>query len=100
MTTTFVFTCVLWTNTTFTQIFQVPVSEYGTAQITQQVGGFKYDADVIEEKVNSVKITHIASGAKASAYTMEWPQNTLVARLEIGDEQSSMDCDIKRQAQP
>lgn len=95
MTTTMILYCILWVSSQPTVILQQQV-DYGMAEINQTVGEFKFHADVYEEKMNYVEITHSKTEAMASAYTLEWPQRTLAARLQVAGQQSSLDCEIKK----
>lgn len=95
MTAPLIFSCLLWVNSQPTEILQQPI-DYGMAEINLTIGDFKFHGDVYEEKVNSVQITHVPTGAIASSYTLEWPQRTLTTRLQIAGQQSSLDCEIKQ----
>ncbi len=95
MTTKLVLSCILWVSSQPTEVLQQPI-DYGMAEINLSIGEFKFHADVFEEKMNYVEITHVNTGAVASAYTLEWPQRTLATRLQIAGQQSSLDCEIKK----
>ena len=99
MTAQLILSCILWVSNQPTEVLQQPI-DYGMAEINQVVGDFKFHADVFEEKINYVEITHLNKGAMASAYTLEWPQRTLTARLQIAQLQSSLDCEIKKIIRP
>lgn len=98
MTAVLTLSCILWTNTTPTQVIEKPIGEYGTAEITFDGEDFKFLANVIEEKINYLEIAHVKTGAQSSGYTLQWPQNSLVVRLQVGAQQSSVDCTIKSKA--
>jgi hypothetical protein len=100
MTAALIFSCLVWTNTTLTQIIDQPINEYGVAEIRAETPDFKFFANVFEERVNYVEITHIKTSAQAMAYTIQWPQDTLITKLRIGELDSSLDCSIKYPVQP
>lgn len=95
MTTTLILSCILWVSSQPTEALQQPI-DFGMGEINQTIGEFKFHAEVFEEKMNYVEITHEKTGAMASAYTLDWPQRTLAARLQIAGQQSSLDCEIKK----
>ena len=100
MTAALIFSCIVWTNTTLTQIVEEPINEYGVAEIHAESGEFKFFANVWEERINYLEITHVATGAQSMAYTIQWPQDTLIAKLRLRDLDSSLDCTIKHPVQP
>lgn len=93
---TFVLVCVLWSKPEI-KIIEVPVDEYAMAFVEETFGEFKFEASVIEERMNSVKISHVSKNVSSHSYSARDLQlKSLVTRLQIGNEDSSLDCDIRQ----
>lgn len=93
--TTFILACTLW-GAPNVELVAVPISEYGTAEMNQQVGQFQFEASVVEERMNYIKITHMPSetstqASSPSAYT----HKSLSLRMNTKTSQASLDCDVK-----
>ncbi len=96
MTTAFILTCILWVKGDFTTLLDVPISEYGIAEIKQNKSGFLFEADVLEERMNSLKITHIQKDISTSAFTYEFPQKTLHVQLTSGADEATLSCEVMK----
>ncbi len=96
MTTAIILSCILWVKGDYTTLMDVPVSEYGMAEIQNEKSGFLFEADVLEERLNSLKIKHIKKDVSTSAYTYEHAQRTLYVKLSAGADEASLTCEIKK----
>lgn len=95
----YVLACVLWAKPDV-QLVEVPVDEYGMANMQNEFNEFTFQASIIEENMNSVKITDNKSASSAEAYAPMDPQlKSLTIRLQAGEQQASLDCEIKIKSQ-
>lgn len=95
----YVLFCILWSKPQ-TELFEAPVSEYGIAELNKDFGEFNFSADIFEEKMNSVKITHIPTQISTQANASSDPQQrSFYIKLDMGEKQASLDCEM-RQKQP
>ena len=96
----YVLFCVLWAKPNI-ELFEVPVNEYAMADMNRNFGEFNFEASVFEEKMNSVKITHLPTQISTQANSSsDYQQKSLYIKLDLGEEQASLDCEMKRLAQP
>ena len=94
--TSLVFVCILWSKPNV-KIVQVPVSDYAMAVVKESFGDFEFNGDVLEEKVNSVKITHVPTQVSSLALAPgDATQRSLYNKIEVGEREASMDCDIRK----
>ncbi len=96
MTAVFILSCMLWVKGDYLTPLTVPVSEYGMAEIKYEKSGFLFQADIIEEKMNSVQIRHIAKDVSVFATSTQYPQQNLYTKIQVGEQEASLDCEIKR----
>ena len=92
----YVLACVLWAKPNV-ELIEVPVDQYGTATMQKDFNGFSFESSIIEEHMNSVKITYKKSDTSAESYA---PTDPLLKSLTIrmstsDDQQASLDCEIK-----
>lgn len=93
--TSFILACTLW-GAPNVELVEVPVSEYGTAEMNQQVGQFQFEASVMEERLNYIKITHVPSEASTQASAPSaYSHKSLSLRMNTKTSQASLDCDVK-----
>lgn len=91
----FLLSCILWVKGDYTTIQEVPL-EYGMAQIRVEKSGFVFEADAMEEQMNSMKITHPSSQSETMVVAY---QNSLYAKLSIQGMEASSSCEIKKKIQ-
>lgn len=92
----YVLYCILWSKPDV-RITETPVSEYGVATMSEQFNQFEFEATVIEEKMNSVKIKHLTSGYESSAYAPnDHTQRSLSIRMEIAADAATLDCEMRQ----
>ncbi len=96
MTTAFILSCILWVNGDYTTLLNIPVSEYGIAAFKQEKSGFVFEADVLEERMNSMTISHRARGVSSFVASSDIPQRSLYTKLTVGREEASLDCEVKK----
>jgi hypothetical protein len=76
-------------------IKEVSINEYAMAQISYQKDNEWYlEADVVESKLNSIKLTHKPTGAVAEAHSLDYPLNHLFVSLEVQNKKATVDCDL------
>ncbi len=95
----YVLFCILWSKPQV-ELVEVPVNEYAMAAMNKEFGEFNFEADIFEEKMNSVKITHLPSQISTQANaSADRQQRSLYINLNLGEKQASLDCEM-REAQP
>lgn len=91
--------CIMWSKPDI-QLIEVPVSEWGIAEVNQNHGDFNFYADVMEEKMNSMKITHIQSNISSQVHAPnDYQQRSLSIKLDAGVNEASLDCEMRRKPQ-
>lgn len=76
-------------------VVQVPVDEYAMATLSQVHNGVRFEATVIEAKLNSVSIESLEQPLKTMSYSMrDYEQRSLSTRLDFHGAQASMDCEL------
>ena len=89
--------CILWSKPEI-KLIEVPVSEYAMATMNEDFRDFNFYADIVEEKMNSIKITHLASGASADASAPnDHQQRSLSMHLRMPETEASLDCEMRQQ---
>jgi hypothetical protein len=89
------FKCVSVLNTEI-QIHETKLDEWAMAKISYvKDNEWQFEADVIENKINSIILTHLPTGTVAEAHSYEFPFNSLFVSLEIKNKKSTVDCDLK-----
>lgn len=93
----FVLACILWSKPNVKNI-KVPVDEYAMATLQAEFNEFLFEATVVEERMNSVKISYRspADTISADAYSSDLTQRTLTTKLTVGDHQASLDCEVQK----
>ncbi len=87
--------CILWSKPEI-KVIKVPVNEYAMAFIEETFGEFKYEASVVEGRINSVKISHFKKDVSSHSYSASDLQlKSLVTRLQVVEDESSLDCDVR-----
>ena len=91
----YVLACVLWAKPNV-DLVEVPVGEYGTATMQKDFGNFIFEGTVIEEHMNSVKITYKKSESSAESYAPTDPLlKSLSIRLIEAQDEATLDCEVK-----
>lgn len=96
MTTALILSCILWVKGDYTTLLKLPISEYGVVDFRQEKSGFIFEADVLEERMNSMKITHQALGVSNFVASADIPQKSFYTKLTVQSEEASLDCEIKK----
>lgn len=96
MTTALILSCILWVKGDYTTLLDIPISEYGIASFQQEKMGFVFQADVLEERMNSMTITHQAQAVSNFVASADIPQRSLYAKLTVGSEEASLNCEVKK----
>lgn len=95
---TYVLYCILWSKPEV-KLIKAPIDQYGMATISEIFKPFEFEATVIEEKMNSVKIKHIQTGFTSFAYAPnDYTQRSLSIKSDIFEDAASLDCEIKQKA--
>lgn len=93
--TSFILACTLWGAPNI-ELVEIPVSEYAMAEMNKIVGPFQFEASVMEESLNYIKITHLATQASTqTSATSAYGHKSLSLRMDIQNNQASLDCDVK-----
>jgi hypothetical protein len=91
----YVLSCVLWAKPQV-DIVQIPVSEFAMADLKKTFGDFQFEASVLEEELNYVKITHLPTQFSSEANaSRDHKQKSFYIKLDLNDSQASLDCEIK-----
>lgn len=94
----YVLYCILWSKPDV-KLIEAPVDQYGMSTISETFNQFEFEATVMEEKMNSVKIKHIQSGFAAFAYAPnDYTQRSLSIKSDVLEDAASLDCDIRKTA--
>lgn len=88
--------CILWSKPN-TALIEAPINEYAMAAISQDLGEFHFEADVIEEKLNSLKIVHTPTQFSTMAYSEDDRQRTMYVKMEMAEKAASLTCEIRPQ---
>ena len=92
----YVLFCILWSKPEV-KLMEVPVSEYGMVTISENHLDFNFYADVFEEKLNSMKLTHLATGISAHvAAPNDYQQRSLFTKLDVGTTEATLDCEMRQ----
>ena len=93
----YVLFCVLWSKPEV-KLIETKVNEYAMATMNENFGDFNFYADVIEEKVNSLKLTHLPTQISTFVTApRDYQQRSLYTKLEIGQVEGSLDCEMRQQ---
>lgn len=95
--TSFILACTLW-GAPNVELVQIPVSEFGMADMNQQVGQFQFEASVIEEGINYIKISHPLTESSTQANAPGAAEKSVSLRMNVKNSQASLDCDVVRKA--
>ena len=92
----YVLYCILWSKPDV-KLIEAPVDEYGMSMISETFNQFEFEATVVEEKMNSVKIKHTQSGFTAFAYAPnDYTQRSLSIKSDVLEDAASLDCDVRQ----
>lgn len=95
----YVLFCIMWSKPDI-KLIEVPVNEYAMAMINENHQDFNFYADVFEEKMNSMKITHIQSNISSQVHAPnDYQQRSLSLKLDAGVNEASLDCEMRRKSQ-
>lgn len=91
----FVLSCILWAKPNL-KLIEVPVDEFAMATIETNFNQFRFQASVIEERMNSVKIVSLSNGYAAEAYSpMDSQLKSLAIQLSLIKDEAKLDCEVK-----
>jgi hypothetical protein len=96
MTTVLILSCILWVKGDYTTLLDIPISEYGIATMKQEKSGFIFEADVLEERMNSMAISHQKLGVSNFVASYDIPQRSFYTKLNVGSEEASLSCEVKK----
>lgn len=92
----YVLFCILWSKPQ-TQLISIPVDQYATAFLSQNFGEFRFEASILEERMNSLKIVHIPTEFSTDALSSDLQQRSLYLKMELGDKAASLTCDMREE---
>lgn len=87
--------CLVWVKGFSTQIIEKNIDPAYPTTIQKDFEGFQFQADVFEDRLNSMEIKHQVSGVKNTVYTFQSTQRSLYSKLEIQNEEASLTCELK-----
>ena len=94
MTATYILKCILLVKAHVLTL-EIPVNEYGMATINQSFNGVQFEGTVVEERMNSVRITFPKYKVESTAFsTRDYDMKALSTQLNIKNEHASLDCEI------
>ena len=92
--------CVLLAKTEL-KIVEIPIDTYGLADMHMEHNSVQFEASVVEERMNSVKIIFPEPNITAETYaTLDPSQKSLTLNLSVGNQHASIDCDVRAKANP
>lgn len=77
------------------EINSVPLTEYETAHLRFEIQGWAYEADVMEGKMNYIKLFHLPSEMMTQSSSLVYPLNQLYISMENKDQKATVDCDLR-----
>ena len=86
--------CVSWLGYK-TQLHQKKLSEFAMAEITHSNGPWTFSVDVIENRLNSLVLMNTEAKVKTQSHSTDFPFDHLALRLEVLDQVSSVDCELR-----
>jgi hypothetical protein len=87
--------CILWAKPNL-QLVEVPVNQYAMADIKKAFGDFYFEASVLEDKLNYVKITHLPTTFSSEANaSQDYKQRSFYIKLDMNRDQASLDCELR-----
>lgn len=86
--------CISWLGYK-TELHQKKLSEFATAEITHSNGPWTFSADVIENRLNSLVLINTDAKVKSQSHSTDFPFEHLALRLEVLDQVSSVDCELR-----
>ncbi len=91
----YVLACVLWAKPDLHKV-EVNVDEYGMSFINHTLNEYTFEASVIEESINYIKITYNPVNASTQGNSQSYDKKSMTLRLNVADSQSSLDCEVKQ----
>lgn len=92
--------CVLLAKTEL-KIVEIPIDSFGMADMQIEHNSVQFEASVIEEKMNSVKIVFSEGDITAETNApLDPSQKSLMLFLSVGNQHASIDCDVRAKANP
>ncbi len=86
--------CISWLGYK-TELHQKKLSEFAMAEITHSNGPWTFSVDVIENRLNSLILVNTDAKVKTQSHSTDFPFNHLALRLEVLDQVSSVDCELR-----
>lgn len=88
--------CISWMDLK-TDLFEQKLNEYAMAEIQHQEGDWKFYADVIENRLNSLKLENTKAQVFSSSHSTDFPFEHLSLRLEVEGRPATVDCELRFQ---
>ena len=87
--------CILWAKPNV-QLKEIPVDNNEMASLQVDFNSFIFEASVVEERMNAVKIIMKKNLFSAEAYSaLDVQLRSLATKITLGDDEASLDCEIK-----
>jgi hypothetical protein len=86
--------CVSWMGLD-TQLHEKKLDEYAMAELNFSHKDWSFNANVIENRLNSLKLSHVKEGVSTQSYSTHFPFNHLAVRLEVKNQLATLDCELR-----
>ena len=88
--------CLSWMGLD-TELHEKKLDEYAMAEINHSHKGWSFNANVLENRLNSLKLSHVDGGVSAHSYSTHFPFNHLAVRLEFKNQVATLDCELRHE---
>ncbi len=86
--------CLSWMGLD-TQLHEKKLDEYAMAELNHSHKGWSFSSTVIENRLNSLKLTHDQEKVSTQSYSTQFPFNQLAIRLEVKNQVATLDCELR-----
>ncbi|MFN8845393.1 MAG: hypothetical protein ACK5V3_12390 [Bdellovibrionales bacterium] len=89
--------CLSWMGLD-TQLHEKKLDEYAMAEINHTHKDWSFQANVMENRLNSLKLTQVKEGVSTQSYSTHFPFNHLAVRLEVKNQLATLDCELRHES--
>ncbi len=76
-----------------TELHERKLDEYAMAHVTHSEGPWKFYVDVIENRLNTLKLSHATT--ESASHSTDFPFDHLALRLSVADKVATVDCELR-----
>ena len=91
----YVLACLMWAKPEV-KVINIPIDEYGIAFVSENLLDYTFEISIMEERFNYMKVTYNPLKVSTQSNMPGHADQSMSLRLNVGDEQASLDCDIKQ----